>query len=115
MKRLFVELLFAIDPAKVGLDDKIKVRGPAEEADLEVTLFSYDAAVLVTVGGVFNSTLQALSRSQAVALDVLGDLGSNEAAVGLLQPIKASLLDVCGYSRHLQNRESVPAQNDGQR
>ena len=100
-----VEVLFDLDPAEVGLADgptAWRTSKTAGGTEIDVAFLREDGRVLVAAAGVFRSALGAHQQVVAHATAVLGDLGSNRATAGLLEPLRVNVVDVCLYSRELQ-------------
>lgn len=116
LKQFYVEALFPVPPLEVGLKpDQTRPLQKLEVDDtltVEVVLFQEDGRVLGVVTGAFPHAVAAHDRAVKILVDLLGDLGSNAATAGLLAPVRVNVLDICGYSRDLQQPAPTAPEKD---
>lgn len=106
LRHYYVEILFPLNPEEVGLKGATSSRNAEETLDdgtvLDSTIMREDGGTIVAISGPSTSHLAAATRAVSLAVEVLGDLGSNAATAGLLRPLRINIVDTDGYSRFLQ-------------
>lgn len=106
LRHFYVEALYPLNPEEVGLKGATSSRQADETLDdgtvLDTVIMREDGGTIVAISGPAVSHTQAVLRASTLAIEVLGDLGSNAAVAGLLRPLRVNVVDTDGYSRFLQ-------------